>query len=78
MMQWPPQVLKMKGHLSYPGDLSCVREKHIRKQNNWSESVTLYQSTAGRKAVTRKWLKPEIPTIDDWIDIIYGVFGWKE
>lgn len=28
---------------------------------------------AGKKAVTRKWLKPDPPTIDEWIEIIFQI-----
>ena len=31
-------------------------------------------SLAARKAITRKWLKPDVPSIDEWYDIIYDVF----
>ncbi|KAF7653274.1 hypothetical protein LDENG_00085170, partial [Lucifuga dentata] len=31
-------------------------------------------SEASKKAITRKWLKPEIPSINDWIDVIYQVY----
>lgn len=29
---------------------------------------------ASKKAITRKWLKPHCPTIDDWIEIIYQIY----
>lgn len=29
---------------------------------------------ASRKAITRKWLKPEPPTVDEWIDIIHDIY----
>ncbi|KAF7647171.1 hypothetical protein LDENG_00176350, partial [Lucifuga dentata] len=31
-------------------------------------------SVVSKKAITRKWLKPEIPLINDWIDVIYEVY----
>lgn len=31
-------------------------------------------SLAARKAITRKWLKPDVPSIDEWYDIIYDVY----
>ena len=31
-------------------------------------------SAADRTAITRKWLKPEIPTIDDWTGTIYNIY----
>lgn len=45
-------------------------------QNGPSDMEYLFRtlSAAGRKAITRKWLKPEMPTVDDWIDIIYNTF----
>lgn len=27
-----------------------------------------------RKAIIKKWLKPDAPSIDDWYDIIYEIF----
>ena len=29
---------------------------------------------ASKKSITRKWLKVDPPTIDDWIDIVYGIY----
>ena len=31
-------------------------------------------SAASRKAITRRWLKPGKPTMEEWIDIIYDMF----
>ena len=31
-------------------------------------------SAASRKAITRRWLKPGKPTVEEWIDIIYDIF----
>ena len=31
-------------------------------------------SVAARKAITKKGLKPNSPSIDDWYDIIYEIF----
>lgn len=31
-------------------------------------------SVAARKAITKKWLKPGSPSIEDWYDIIYEIF----
>ena len=31
-------------------------------------------SIAARKAITRKWLKPDIPSLEDWYDIIHDIF----
>ena len=31
-------------------------------------------SLAARKAITKKWLNPDIPSVDEWYDIIYEVF----
>lgn len=29
---------------------------------------------ACKKALTRKWLKPQAPSIDDWVDIVYEIY----
>lgn len=31
-------------------------------------------SMAARKAITKKWLKPDIPSIEEWYDIVYEVY----
>ena len=31
-------------------------------------------SVAARKAITKKWLKPNSPSIEDWYDIVYDIF----
>lgn len=31
-------------------------------------------TTAWRKTITKKWLKPERPTVDEWIGIVYDIF----
>lgn len=31
-------------------------------------------SAAARKAITRRWLKPQVPTVDEWLDIVYDIF----
>ena len=35
-------------------------------------------SIAARKASTRKWLKPDIPSQENWYDIIHDIFVMKE
>ena len=35
-------------------------------------------SLATRKAITKKWLKPDVPSIEEWYDIIYDVYVMKE
>ena len=29
---------------------------------------------ASKKALTRKWLKTEVPTVDDWINVVFTVY----
>ena len=29
---------------------------------------------ASKKAITRKWLKTEVPTVTDWVDVIYDIY----
>ena len=45
----------------------------LPSENANSGDQYLFQilSAACRKAITRKWLKAEKPTVDEWIDIIY-------
>ena len=33
---------------------------------------------AARKAITRKWLKPDVQSIDQWYNIIYDVYVMDE
>ncbi len=42
--------------------------------NTNDKKLTQILLAAGKKAVTRKWLKPEPPTIDEWIEIIYEIY----
>ncbi len=48
----------------------------LPSENGSANDKYLFQilSAAGRKAITRKWLKPETPTTDEWIDIICEIF----
>lgn len=34
--------------------------------------------TAAKKAITRKWLKPERPTIENWIDVVKDIFTMEK
>ncbi len=31
-------------------------------------------SVAARKAITKKWLRPDAPSLEDWYDIIYEIY----
>ncbi len=42
--------------------------------NNNDKKLVQILLTASKKAITRKWLKPTPPTIDEWIDIIYEIY----
>lgn len=48
----------------------------LPSENVSSNDKYLFQilSAASRKAITRKWLKLEKPTVDKWFDIIYNIF----
>lgn len=40
--------------------------------------IKTVEVAACRKTITRKWLKPERPTVDEWIDIVYDIFKMEE
>ncbi|KAA0717294.1 hypothetical protein E1301_Tti012252 [Triplophysa tibetana] len=45
--------------------------------NNWrnkDKSLLWILLAAGKKTITRKWLKPDLPTIDEWINIIQDIY----
>lgn len=48
----------------------------LLSENVTSKDKYLFQilTAACRKTITRKWLKPERPTLDEWIDIVYDIF----
>lgn len=52
----------------YLGDLE---ELHCMKRDQYLLRVLL---VAGKKALTKKWLKPDMPTMNEWIDLIYSIY----
>ena len=64
-----------------PGELlGCTRSSPLTSENISSNVKYLFWilSAASRKAITRRWLKPGKPTVEEWIDIIYDIFlRWK-
>lgn len=44
--------------------------------DKWTHKERLFQilSTAAKKAITRKWFKPQTPTIEEWFEMIYLIF----
>jgi len=52
----------------YLGDLNGQK---YTKQDKYLLGVLL---VGGKKALTRKWLKKDKPTINEWIDIIYNIY----
>ena len=42
--------------------------------NSDDRKLMLILLVASKKAITRKWLKPEPPTVDEWIDIIHDIY----
>lgn len=52
----------------YLGDVPC---------DNWSlkdKKLLLILLAASKKTITRKWLKPEAPTIEDWIKVVQDIY----
>ena len=51
--------------------LTDIQELHLSKQDQYLIRILLVTS---KKAITKKWLTNVIPTINEWIDLIYSVF----
>lgn len=41
---------------------------------NNDKKLVLILLAGSKKVITRNWLKPHLPTIDGWIDIIYEIY----
>jgi len=65
------KMLKAKMYLNfkimYLGDLNGLK---YTKRDKYLFGVLL---VGGKKALTRKWLKRDKPTINEWMDIIYNI-----
>ena len=48
-----------------------VHSANVSEKNKYLFGIL---SLAARKAITKKWLKPDVPSIDEWYDIIYDVY----
>ena len=48
-----------------------LKELQLSKQDEYLMRVLL---VASKKAITKKWLTNVIPTINEWIDLIYGIY----
>ena len=33
---------------------------------------------AGKKAITRKWLKTEVPKMEDWVEVMYNIYRMEK
>ena len=33
---------------------------------------------ASKKAITRKWLKNEVPKIEDWVEVMHNIYGMEK
>lgn len=42
--------------------------------NNKDTRLLLFLLAASKKVITRKWLKPEPPTVKEWTDIIHNIY----
>ena len=51
--------------------LADLEELHCTKQDQYLLRVLL---VASKKAITKKWLTNVIPTMNEWIDLIYSIF----
>merc|ERR1712082_101066 len=48
-----------------------LKNLQLRKRDEYLMRVLL---VASKKAITKKWLTNVIPTINEWIDLIYGIY----
>ena len=51
--------------------LADLEELHLTKKDQYLLRVLLVTS---KKAITKKWLTNVIPTMNEWIDLIYSVY----
>ena len=47
---------------------------HSRTMDVHSRYLFGVLSVAARKAITKRWLKPDAPSLEDWFDITYEIF----
>ena len=47
---------------------------HSRTMDVRSRYLFGVLSVAARKAITKRWLKPDAPSLEDWYDMIYDIF----
>ncbi|KAF7656212.1 hypothetical protein LDENG_00044990 [Lucifuga dentata] len=33
---------------------------------------------ASKRAITRKWLKTEVPTVEDWVEVIHNMYTMEK
>lgn len=46
----------------------------LQQINNKEKKLFQILLTASKKALTRKWLKPERPTVEEWIDVVKEIY----
>lgn len=70
------KILETVFHVNITFQIACLYLGVLMVENVSHKTRYLFQilSAAARKAITRKWLKPQSPTIEEWIDIVYDIY----
>ncbi len=45
---------------------------------NKDKKLLLILLAASKKVITKKWLKPESPTVEEWIDTIHIIYAMEK
>lgn len=46
---------------------------------NWADrKMMMILMVASKKSITRKWLKPDPPTEEDWLDVLYDIYKMEK
>ena len=65
-------VFKRKVYLNFK--IMCFRDLEELCLAKCDKYLLRFFLVACKKAITRKWIKKDTPTIKEWIDLVYNIF----